>query len=513
MARSPRTVQFLIILFVTFGSITYGYCASIIATTLAQPSFVSYFSLDKRPNTTQLEGAINGLFQTGGLFGALSCSQTADLFGRRKALFIGGACALVGGALQAGSVHIAMFIVARLLAGLGSGALVTLVPLYQSEIAPPAIRGLLVGTHGVVIVIGYITASWIGFGFYFVNASGAQWRIPLAIQCLPPLALISGVMFVPESPRWLILRDRIDEAYIAYTSTRAEITDTNNADETRSQFNLMHSQILHEKQNAITWKDMFTHPTLRFRCFLGFITLFACQATGTQVINNYGPLLYKRLGYDTVLQLLIQSCWITVCPLGNVFNALVVDRIGRVRLLIFGFTGTTIALIGECITVSIFQRTQDTKVASAAVFFLFFHIGCYGVSLDATSYIYASEIFPTPARAKGLAISLSGLFSACIIFLSAAPTAFTAVGWKYYLVFVIFTAIMIVIVYLYFPETSKKTLEELGAVFGDTVEGLTKETEDDIYRRLGHHKDHHPDAVANEEKEMYKHDVDHVERF
>lgn len=82
------------------------------------------------------------------------------------------------------------------------GALVTLVPLYQSEIAPPAIRGLLVGTHGVVIVIGYITASWIGFGFYFVNASGAQWRIPLAVQCIPPLALVSGVMFVPESPRW-----------------------------------------------------------------------------------------------------------------------------------------------------------------------------------------------------------------------------------------------------------------------------------------------------------------------
>jgi MFS family permease len=82
------------------------------------------------------------------------------------------------------------------------GALVTLVPLYQSEIAPPRIRGLLVGMHGVLICVGYALASWVGVGFYFVNASGAQWRIPLAIQCLAPLALAIGVLFLPESPRW-----------------------------------------------------------------------------------------------------------------------------------------------------------------------------------------------------------------------------------------------------------------------------------------------------------------------
>ena len=122
----------------------------------------------------------------------------------------------------------------------------------------------------------------------------------------------------------------------------------------------------------------------------------------------------------------------------------------------------------------------------------------YGVSIDATSYIYASEIFPTPERAKGMAISISGLFCATTIFLSAAPTAFAAIGWKYYIVFVIYTALMVPVVYFFFPETSRKSLEEVQAAFGDSVEGLTKEKEDEIYRTMGHHKGHHQDVIARE---------------
>lgn len=84
------------------------------------------------------------------------------------------------------------------------GALVTLVPLYQSEISPPTIRGLLVGTHGALIGGGYALSGWVGFAFYFVNASGAQWRIPMAIQCVPPSILACGILLLPESPRWCI---------------------------------------------------------------------------------------------------------------------------------------------------------------------------------------------------------------------------------------------------------------------------------------------------------------------
>lgn len=187
--------------------------------TVQKPTFLTYFGLLTRSNAADLMGAINGLFSAGGLIGAVSCLFTADAWGRKYAILFGAGCSIVGSGLQAGSVHIAMFLIARLLTGIGigrltmarlaktfiltddQGALVALVPLYQSEIAPPRIRGFLVGMHGVLICLDYVSASWIGFGFYFVNANATHWRMPLAIQALPPLCLAIGVLFIPESPR------------------------------------------------------------------------------------------------------------------------------------------------------------------------------------------------------------------------------------------------------------------------------------------------------------------------
>src|ERR1700761_1273458 len=128
--------------------------------------------------------------------------------------------------------------------------------------------------------------------------------------------------------------------------------------------------------------------------------------------------------------LILQGAWISVCPFGNVFNSLVVDKTGRTRLMAAGLSGCVLALVGECITVSIFEKTGKRSAAVGAVFFLFLHVAFYSTSMDATSYIYAAEIFPTPVRAKGIAISVSGLFVATIIFLEAAPTAFANIGWK-----------------------------------------------------------------------------------
>lgn len=168
------------------------------------------------------------------------------------------------------------------------GALVALIPLYQSEIAPPRIRGLLVGSHGVMICVGYALSSWIGFGFSFVQASAVQWRIPLAIQCVPPIFLTIGVMFLPESPRWLIYNDRIDQAWAAYKAVSAS-SDTptpEDDEELAANFANLCSMIRMENTEDHSFKALVTTPALRKRCIIGFVVLFGCQGTATLVINS-----------------------------------------------------------------------------------------------------------------------------------------------------------------------------------------------------------------------------------
>ncbi|KIW36469.1 uncharacterized protein PV06_11284 [Exophiala oligosperma] len=462
-------VQFAIVLLVALGSLSYGYSASIISTTLGQPTFLSYFHLDRASNATQLIGAMNGLFQGGGLIGALSCFCLADNFGRKKALMAAALLTIIGGGLQSGSVHIAMYIVARLITGIAVGALLTLVPLYQSEIAPPQIRGLLVGMHGTMICAGYSLSSWVGFGFYFVDASGAQWRIPLAFQCVLPILLLSGLWLVPESPRWLLNNDRTDEALTCFTATRAESVDQEDTAGIDQEFQLLHSQIVRERRNRALWNDFFRKPSLRKRCLLGFGTMVAAQCTGTLVFANYSALLYHGLGFSVIRQLLMQSIWITCSFVCNGLCALIVDRVGRVRLLTIGLIGCLSSLIGEMTTLAVYEKTGSRAVASGAVFFLFWQLFWYGCCVDANTYIYTSEIFPTHLRARGLGVSISGLFASSIIFVESAPTAFADVGYKYYALFVSLNTIAIFVVYFTFPETKGKRLEDIAAIFGDHI--------------------------------------------
>lgn len=121
-------------------------------------------------------------------------------------------------------------------------------------------------------------------------------------------------------------------------------------------------------------------------------------------------------------------------------------------LQVIGLSGCVISLIGEVITLSQFEANGDRGSASAAVFFLFLHVAFFASAIDATTYIYASEIFPTPVRAKGLSISIAGLFLAALGLLQGAPTGFANIGWKYYLVCITVTSLVVVVIWFYFPE-------------------------------------------------------------
>lgn len=145
---------------------------------------------------------LSGVYAAGGAIGCIFNMWSAEALGRRRSIQLGCLISIVGATIMTASVNIPMFIVSRFIMGFGIGVLVTLVPLYQSEVSPPESRGLMVGLHGVLIGFSYSLTGFITYACYFANYGAFQWRFPLSVQLIPCCILFGGSFFLPESPRW-----------------------------------------------------------------------------------------------------------------------------------------------------------------------------------------------------------------------------------------------------------------------------------------------------------------------
>ncbi|KAH7907374.1 general substrate transporter [Hygrophoropsis aurantiaca] len=461
------------ILILTLGSLTYGYANSVLVNTLGQPGFLDYFGLAaSTPHANEVLGAINGIFSAGGTIGALMAGYMCDKYGRKLTMNTAALISILGGGLQAGSVNTAMFLVGRIVTGWGVGMLVVLIPIFQAEVSPPSSRGLLVGQHGVWIVAANAIAGWIGVGTYYSTNMSFQWRFPMALQCLCPLALLCCSPWVPESPRWLLMQGRRAESWDIVSKLHTSTTDSEKTSYAQQEFHQMVTQVELDSRAWIAgggaWQ-MLTKPSYRKRMWMGFFTQYAAQATGAMVVYNYMVNLYKTLGLTGGVVLMLGATYVTVATAANFVASLIMDRVGRVRLLIIGLTGCMVFLSLECAMEALYVGTTNHMGNSLGVLFIFCFICFYAGGIDATSYVYCSEIFPTHIRSQGMAVSMAGTFLPTIVFLEVGPTALDRVGWKYYLLFICLTVVDIGVIWWYFPETKGLSLEEINVRFGDEV--------------------------------------------
>jgi MFS family permease len=187
------------------------------------------------------------------------------------------------------------------------------------------------------------------------------------------------------------------------------------------------------------------------------------------VVNNYLVLLYNNLGLKGWLPLLLYAIYDLWAAIMNFVNSLLLDRLGRIRILTVGLIGCGVMMIIETAMVANYAGTANRTGNAMGVLFLFLYVTFYGGSLDAGSYVYCAEIFPTGIRAQGLGMSVASLFASTLLYTEVAPVAFAKIGWKYYLVFIIVPLLGVGFVARFFPETKGLTLEEIAAKFGDEV--------------------------------------------
>ncbi|OQU93801.1 hypothetical protein CLAIMM_00268 [Cladophialophora immunda] len=473
MARTYTLYNLRIILVLTLGSLTFGYGFSVISNTIGQPGFIQYFNLKANSDyTNAITGTINGLYCAGALFGALHVGWMCEARGRKETMYLASAVNVVGGALETGSVNMAMFLVSRFISGWGIGMMVVLIPIYQAEISPPNARGFLVGQHGTWIVLGYAIAGWVGAGTYYSSNLSFQWRFPIALSIIPPLALAMCAPWIPESPRWLLTRDRREEAWNIVKRLHGGAAEDEGALQyAREEFYQMTEQV---RVDAAAWKQggwrgMFTNKTYRKRFWMGFFIQYAAQSTGAQVIYVYIVSLYQNLGLTGGVPLIMGAAYVTVATISNFTGALLLDKVGRKPLLLAGLTGCMLSVCLETAMIAEYAGTTNKAGLSMGVFFSFCFISFYGGGIDVVGYVYCSEIFPTTIRSQGVAWSLAGTFLSTLVYVEAAPTALANIKWKYYIVFICLTFVNIWIFYFWCPETRGKSLEEINALFGDEV--------------------------------------------
>ncbi|BCS26812.1 uncharacterized protein APUU_51523S [Aspergillus puulaauensis] len=361
-----------------------------------------------------------------------------------------------------------MLLVGRFLTGLGAGMVNCSIPLYQAEVSPPKQRGRMVGSHGVMLSAGFAFAGWAGYGCYYEPNHDIQWRLLLCLQVVSPAILLAVTPWLPESPRWLVLNDKTD---LAFRTLKRLHQTAGDSDDTvaREELIQIFAQIELEKAKSRSLISMLQIPSYRRRLLTGFFIQFLCQSSGVTVINNYSVMLYTMLGIPSDVQLLIYAIWLTWSCISNLIGSLIVDRLGRVLMFKIGFVSSVVALSIYTGLMSVYS-SQESKVGSgAALAFAFLFLGCFGIFVDAVSYIYVGEIFPLFMRATGISFSISGWFSAALVYNEVAATAFNQIGWRYNLVFICITVVSLPVIIFLLPETKNLPLEEVSRLFGDEV--------------------------------------------
>jgi MFS family permease len=169
------------------------------------------------------------------------------------------------------------------------------------------------------------------------------------------------------------------------------------------------------------------------------------------------------------MPLLLSALWVTASFPGNVFTGLFVDKFGRRAFLLVGHAGILVTNIFETALQAQFLGTDNLAGQRAAIFFIFLFIAFWSSCLDASQFLYLSEIFPTHIRAQGMAVGMAGMYLASIILLVAGPTALDQIGWKFFLVLICPQFVFFLILYFFAPETKQRSLEDINAAFGETV--------------------------------------------
>ncbi|KAI1768423.1 putative MFS monosaccharide transporter [Hypoxylon sp. FL1150] len=449
-------------LFAAIGTFLFGFDTGIATTTIAHQSWIDYMN---HPSNG-LTGAVVAVYIAGEAVGALGQTFIGDRLGRIRFMQLLCVIVTIGTAIQTASVSIGMFLAGRAIAGVAVGGMVATVPIYLSEISAPDQRGLIGGISGCGISFGTMMSNWVGFACSYAPYGPTQWRLPLGIQIPWGVIMFIGLAtFMPDSPRQLLRNGKVDAARREFVKVRRDLQ----SHEVHEEFALMRAQIEFEMAREVTsYKEVFT--LFGRRAMVSIVVQTGTSLTGINVIQYYQTTLYKSLGIGQETILALAGVYGTVAFVSNsITTKFLTDQWGRRKMILAGLSGLILIMIYSAVMQREFQSSNNKVGKGFAVLGIYLYVAWYYAMINSTTWLYGAEVLPIALRSKVMGLAAAGHFIVNVGVTEAGPSAFANIGENYYYVFVGCTVVFLIIAYLYFPETRRKTLEEIARAFGDRV--------------------------------------------
>ncbi|KAL2703072.1 hypothetical protein AAEP93_007370 [Penicillium crustosum] len=468
MGFPPRVYQFLVGTFAALGSFLYGYDLTIVAevglsfSVVSSGSFLNYFS----PTTTEI-GLVASLLTAGAVIGAGLAYPCSDYFGRRATILAGGVIFCLGGSLQTGARNYGYILGGRFIAGVSVGVLTMIVPIYQAELVHPNIRGLVTGLQQFMLGIGGVCGSWISYGTYVSFADNRQWRIPLGIQIVPAALLSSLIFLFPESPRWLISQGQLEKGL--QTLARLHANGNTSDPWVLAEFEQIRAQVAEEKEHSqVKFSQWVTDKSNFRRLLLACAMQAATQMTGVSAIQYYSVTIFKQIGIDGTDTLRYQAINSIIGLIGEFLLMMVVDKIGRRKLVVGGNLAMCLTYVISTILLAQFPpEVHNTGAHWGFIIMTWVYNFCFA-SMGSLSWMIPAEIFDTATRAKGVALGCMVSFAFNTMIGQVTPIGMENSGWKFYILFVVCNFTNAVFFWAMLPETKQLPLEEMKSLFTES---------------------------------------------
>ncbi|KAF2140865.1 uncharacterized protein K452DRAFT_359308 [Aplosporella prunicola CBS 121167] len=499
--------------FACLGGLVYGYNQGVFSGVLTMNSFERAMPDWTGDNTSRM-GWLTSILELGAWFGTMYSGFLAEILSRKYSILINVFIFIIGVIIQttagAGGGH-SSILGGRFITGMGVGSLSMIVPMYNAEIAPPEVRGALVGLQQLSITLGIMVSFWIDYGCNYIGGTGdgqqkTAWLLPLSLQLVPAVLLGVGMVFMPFSPRWLVHHDREAEARRVLAGLRNlpqehELIELEFA-EIRAQ-SLFEKKTLAEKfphlKEMTPWNtiklqfvaigSLFkTMPMFR-RVIVATVTMFFQQWTGINAILYYAPRIFQNLGLSgNTISLLATGVVGIVMFIATIPAVMYVDKLGRKPVLFVGAIGMATCHMIIAVIVAKNQHQWPTHQGAgwAAVAMVWLFVIHFGYSWGPCAWIVIAEVWPLSNRPYGIALGASSNWMNNFIVGQVTPDMLSSMTYGTYIFFGLLTFLGAVFVFFIVPETKGLSLEEMDILFGSQGTALAdKERMEEVYREVG----------------------------